>query len=163
MRGGEDVERLVRDRERRVEREPPAVRDRDPVDARAVEQLHHEERGAVLGDVLVDHRHRAWMLDAVRDVALPQEARADRGVVRELRVEHLDREALRVPVRGGVDGRHPAGAEHLVEDVLAAEDGPDPRRGAGVSVIVCRRVQHPTARSVSPPARARGMAYSCGR
>ena len=49
----------------------PEVLDRDPV-----EQLHDEERRAVLGDVVVHHAHRARVLHRVGDVPLAQEAAA---------------------------------------------------------------------------------------
>ena len=40
---------------------------------------------------------------------------------RELRVEHLDGEALLVAVRGRVDDGHAADAQDAVEPVLAAQ------------------------------------------
>ena len=69
------------------------------VDALAVQQLHDEERRAVLADVVVDDAHGAGVLDGVRGVAFAQEARAEVLAQTELRVEHLDGELGLVPVR----------------------------------------------------------------
>ena len=61
---------------------------------------------------------------------------ADLLAHRELGVEHLDGEALLVPVRGRVDDRHPADAEHAVEAVLAAEHMPEARFGNLFQLVV---------------------------
>ena len=82
---------------RRAGEAPPGRRARAPRRV-AVEQLHHEERRAVLGHVVVDHEHRARVLHRVGGVALAQEARADVRARDELRVEHLDGELRAVAV-----------------------------------------------------------------
>jgi hypothetical protein len=41
-------------------------------------------------------------------------------------VQHLDGEALLVPVRGGVDGGHAPDADHPVEPILAPEHTTEP-------------------------------------
>src|SRR5262249_28650433 len=87
----------------------------------ADEQLHDEERGAVLGDVVVEHAHRALVVDGVGDVALADEARAVFVVERQLLVEQFDRDAVAVPVHAEVDGRHAADADDAQERVLAPE------------------------------------------
>ena len=76
-----------------------------------VEELHHEERGAVLGDVVVDDQHGAGVLHRVRGVPLAEEARPHVLADAELRVEHLHGELGLVPVRRLVDRGHPADAE----------------------------------------------------
>ena len=43
----------------------------------AVEELHHEEARAVLGDVIIEDAHRAAVLDGIGDVAFAQRLRAD--------------------------------------------------------------------------------------
>ena len=94
-------------------------------------ELHHQERRAVLGDVVVDHQHRAGVLDRVADVALAQEALLQVVAQRQLGVQELDRELGLVPVRGGVDGGHASDAEHAVEAVLAPQRRPQPCVGSG--------------------------------
>ena len=81
----------------------------------ALEQLHHDERRPVGRDVVVEHAHRAVVLDGVGRVALLQEAPLHLLVVAQLRVQHLHRDALAVAVRRRVDRRHPADAEQRVE------------------------------------------------
>jgi hypothetical protein len=76
------------------------------------------------------------VLDRVRDIALAEEARPDSFPHRQLRVEHLDGEALLVPVRRRVDHRHPADAEHPVEPVLAAKDATESRASESEDLVV---------------------------
>ena len=93
--------------------------------ARALEQLHHEERDAVVGDVVVDDGDDARVLDRVGDVPLAEEALPQALAQAELRVEHLDRELRAVAVRGRVDRGHAADAEHVVDVVLVPDRRPD--------------------------------------
>ena len=108
----------------------------DLVDGRAVEELHDEERGAVLGDVVVDDGDRAGVHHRVRDVPLAEEARAHRLSRREVGVEHLDREHLAIAVLRHVDGRHAADAEDALERVLPAQDDADARTRQVEGVVV---------------------------
>ena len=57
------------------------------VERLTIEELHHEERRAVFGLVVVEHAHRARVLDRVRDVALAQKPRARLAVHAELRCD----------------------------------------------------------------------------
>ena len=113
----------------------------------AVEQLHHEERGAVLGDVVVHDAHRARVLHRVRGVALAEEARADVLARAQLRVEHLHGELGLVAVGRRVDGGHAADAEDAVEAVLAHDDGPHPVMDEGLQIF--RLLRH--GRRDAPP------------
>ena len=93
----------------------------------AREQLHHEEYGAVLVHVVVEHGHGAGVLDPVGHISLAEETRAHHVVVRGSRVQHLHRRALAVAVGGRVDARHPADAEQGVEVPLVSQHRADAR------------------------------------
>jgi hypothetical protein len=91
----------------------------------ALEQLHHQVDLAVLGDVVVEDRHRVAMADLVGRVTLGEEAPAGLFVAGVLRVQHLDRRASAVAVGPGVHRRHPADGDQRVEVPLAPQPPPD--------------------------------------
>ena len=109
------------------------VADVDEADARhavverlALEQLHRDERAAVVEAARVVDVDDVGALHARRGAGLAEEALDDDGGARELGREHLDgdplaeREVLRL-----VDGGH-APAPDLARDlVLAEKNGPD--------------------------------------
>ena len=119
------------------------------LDGLPFEQLHHEERRAVVGDVVVEDADRAVVLDGVRRVALAQEARPDLLVVAELRVQHLHRDALAVAVGGGVHGGHPADAEERFEGPLVLQKRADTDTRASRLRIVVDRGRHGHVRASS--------------
>ena len=103
-------------------------------DGLPLEELHHEERLPLLGDVVVQHAHAGRVADLVRDVRFAEEAVAHDAVARELRVEDLERRPLPVPVRRRVHRGHPADAEKRVQVPLAPDGRPDARLGAVVGL-----------------------------
>ena len=107
-------------------RHRPGARLRERVDGLSLEELHDQEDGAVLGHVVVEHAHDARVVDAVRGVALAEEALAELGDRADRRVEDLDGAAHAVPVRRGVDRGHPADAEEPLEAPLVAQRRADP-------------------------------------
>jgi hypothetical protein len=66
-------------------------------------------------------------------------------------MEHLDRDALLVPVRCGVDRRHPADTEHAIEAVLSPKHAAETRVGDRLRFVVRHRseAEH-TARETAP-------------
>ena len=122
----EHVAELVRERQDLAWREVAGRALGAHVERLALEQLHHQEGGAVVGHVVVDDAHRAGVPDGVGDVALAEEARAGVGVGGRLRVQHLHRDPVAVAVHAEVHRAHPPRAEHALERVLAAEHGADP-------------------------------------
>ena len=95
--GREHVEQAVREERHVLERQPPAQPAEPRVRGLAFEQLHDEERSAVLGLVVVEHAHDAGMVHRVRDVPLTREPRPDVTEHGELRVQ--DFSATRLPLR----------------------------------------------------------------
>jgi hypothetical protein len=124
---GEHVEDLVHEAGNLGRLQPPPLALPAGVQRLALEQVHDEEHRAVLGDVVVEDADGAGVLDAVRGVALAQEALLDALVARELAVQDLHGDPVGVAQVGRcVDGSHAAGAEHTVEAVLGLENGAYP-------------------------------------
>jgi hypothetical protein len=94
------------------------------------EQLHHEERRAVLGDVDVADLDGAGVAEAVDREGLALEPPADLRDARGLGVQDLERVVPPDLVHADVDGGHPADAEQPYERPLVADDGPDAALGA---------------------------------
>jgi hypothetical protein len=103
-----------------------------PTELAAVEKFEHEKHDPVgqvahvrdLGDVLV--------ADGGRRERLAVKARERRGVVRDGRVEALDRHAAPDErVLALVDDPHPPDAEAAHDAVARFKDTPDPRVGGG--------------------------------
>jgi len=124
VRGGEDVEQAVGDLHRLLDGHAAAEATRARVGGLALEELHDEERGAVLGLVVVEHAHDARMVHGVRDVPFAREAGADVAQHRELRVQHLERDAAPVAVGRRIHGAHAADAEEAIDLPLPADARP---------------------------------------
>ena len=95
-------------------------------DGLALEQLHDEERLALLGHVVVEDLDGRRVIDLVRDVRLAEEPLADRLLAREVGVEDLERGALAVAVRRRVHRGHTADAQKAFDRPLPLDDGPYP-------------------------------------
>ena len=74
VRGREDVEQLAGQLADFAQGQPAALPLPARVERLALEQLHDEKHRAVIGDVVVEHPHRAAMVHLVGDVTLAQEA-----------------------------------------------------------------------------------------
>ena len=147
---GEDVEDLIGDRDRGAERRPVSLPLPESIEARPLQELHDEERRAVLGHVVVEDRDGARVIEAVREVPFAHEALLQIALRGELGVEDLHREALLVPVRRGVDRGHTADPEDLIEPVLAADRGADSRPSAGGARVFGRGPGHLAGECTSP-------------
>jgi hypothetical protein len=132
----EYVEELGCQREDQVRRKMRARLLPKAIDLFPFESLHDEERGSVLGRVVVEHGHRSHVVDRVGGVAFTEKPRAELLVDRELRVQHLDGDALLIPMRGRKNDRHPAYPEHAVEPVLAAQHRSQAPLSAVLEVVV---------------------------
>jgi hypothetical protein len=121
---GEHVAQGVAEGQDLARREPPAAAVAG-LEGLADQQLHHEEGAAVVRDVVVDHPHRARMLEGVGDVGLAHEPLAVRRVAAELGAQHLERDAVAVAVDRQVHRRHPARADHPDDLVAVAEHAAD--------------------------------------
>src|SRR6185503_908101 len=85
-----------------------------------LEVLHDDVRPAVLVRVDVDHAHDVRALQPGRGARLALEPRDDVSLLRQVAVEHLDRDALiELRVDGLEHRRHPAFADDALDDVLA--------------------------------------------
>jgi len=131
----EHLERLQHDGRDGLQREPPSGRFGQPLHAVPFEQLHDDEGGPVLGDIVVDGPYGARVLHLVGEVPFPKEPGSHLRTHRQLRVEHLDGKVGAVPVRCPVDHRHPADADHAGEPILAARDLAKPRAGTPLQVV----------------------------
>ena len=125
VRCGEHVEQLIGDRQHGAHRQAPVVLLPHLLDARAVQQFHHQERRTVLGHAVVGDLDCALVLDRVADVALPQETRPDVFADGQLWVEHLDRAFVLVPVGCRVDDGHAANPEDAIDPVAALQHRTD--------------------------------------
>lgn len=136
VRCGERVERVLCDRERHGHRQgtPQVVCDR--LDGRPIEQIHHQECGAVLRHVVVDDADDPRVAHGVCRVAFLLEPPADRLPGAQLGMEDLDGEPRRVAVLRLVDRTHATDAEHALEPVLATHDRAEPRVGTRLELVV---------------------------
>lgn len=134
VRGREQIEDLS-DRLERVAERHWSTREALPKCA-SLEELHDEERGAILHDVVVEDGDRTRMFDLVRDVALAEEPLHERALEHELRAHALDRDAATVPVARREDMRHSAGANQIFDHPLVFDDETDvlPRLRLGESL-----------------------------
>ena len=148
MRRGEHVEELVGDLEDLAQLKRIRGRLRVALERVAVEQLHHEVRRPVLGVRVVEDTDHAWVLDLVREVALPQEARHQPRIGDELRVEHLQCRALAVAMGRPVDRCHAADPEQRIDPPLLVQQ----RSHARPSALGCDRGErHGLAESYRRP------------
>ncbi len=85
--------------------------------------------------------HEVRVTEPRRDPRLPQEARPELGLPREVSGEHLERDGpLEVLVVGGVDDGHPPAAELVVDAVLGDAAQPSPSVLAVLRVRLVRLV-----------------------
>jgi hypothetical protein len=84
---GEHIEELVAEGEHLATGQATAEALRASLQGLPAQQLHHEERRAVLGDVVVEHAHGARVEHGVGDVTLAQEAGPCVAVQRQFLVE----------------------------------------------------------------------------
>jgi hypothetical protein len=137
VRGGQEIERAVGDREH-LRRSDPTIGTRggDVFERAAFEQLHHEEGRTILGDVVVEDSYRPRVPHFVGNVALLQEAMTGLVARRQLLVENLHRGAHAVAMRGLVDGCHAAHAQQALESPLVAQGLPHARLGAPLDDVL---------------------------
>ncbi len=129
------------------------------LDGLALEQLHHQEHGAVLGDVVVEHPDAPGCSTRVGDVALAQEARARLLVLATARGGGSSpRRACPLRCVAAVDDGHPAEAQQA-RPAATCRAGPGLRAPPGRKPSGLTRVigeDHPPARAtwvVASPAR----------
>ena len=159
----QDIEHLVRDGEDHLHGEL-LVRStsQDVLDAVPIEQLHHQERGAVLRHVVVEHRDGAM---GCFTVLATYPSRTRTGL--RMETSRTDSSGWRILtprsasgfgcVAGVDDGRHPPAAEHGVQPVLAAEHAaealPPPPLLSQVVHRGCRSIERVSERIVRGAAR----------
>jgi hypothetical protein len=124
---GQHVEHLVGDLQHRRHVEGTAGAARQRRERLALQQLHHDERRAVLGGVDVPHLDRPAVPEAIDDARLLFETCAQLGRTRQGRVQDFDRIEAADLVARHVDARHAALAEQLLERPLATQGGADAR------------------------------------
>jgi hypothetical protein len=109
--GGQHVEQLIRE-QRHLEGWQRAIAIQPRSERLPLQQLHHQERRAVLGDVVVEHFDRPGVHHLVADVTLTQETRSDVLAHRHFGMQHLDSHPAAIAMGGRVDGRHAPDADH---------------------------------------------------
>src|ERR1019366_858234 len=140
------LQQLTHERHDLADAHPPSASFPTGIERLAVEEVHDDEDGAVLGGVVVEHSHRSGVADAVRRVALTEETGPETGVDRELPVEDLHSDDVRVPKVGRrVDAGHAADAENAIQAVLSAEDRAYARLRSVTQVVVRHRHRSPQA------------------
>ncbi len=126
VRAGEGARHLDADGERARDGQRP-VGD-DVGQAAPFEELHHQERRAVLGLALVEDLDHVGVRQALRVLGLADEALAQDRVLGEALVEDLDGAGpLHQLVLCLVDGRHPAHAQLPLDQVAPRQRGSDAR------------------------------------
>ena len=94
----------------------------------AVEELHHDERAAVVGGAEVRHVDDVLVADGAREARLLQQARDEVALGVELLEQDLDRDALADDGVGRlVDRAHPALADPPDNLIPPGQHGPDER------------------------------------
>ena len=137
------VAELNPDGQDRLHRQAPSAPQGQLLESLPFEQLHDEERRAVVRHVVVEHRHPPGVLDGVGGLAFAKEAHPDVRSQRQLRVKHLDGDVAAVPVAGGVDGRHPADPQDPGERVLPSQHGSEARPGSFKLLVLCHHLPSP--------------------
>ena len=130
----------MRDRERTgdVEPDPSRLARREPSDAAeprgeilAFDQLHHQERLAIIGSRLEAADDVGMAQDGRREGLAPEPHR-DVGVLDDLVAEQLDGDgAVEPDVDRPMDGGHPTDADQLRQPVATRDQPPDVRGGSG--------------------------------
>ena len=150
VRGLERVGDLDRERQQQIGLE------RAPGDAmlqrRPVEELHDEERAAVLLADVVDGAD-VGVIQRRRGPRLAAESGQRLGIVGEVGRQELQRdEALQPRVLGFVHDAHAAAAQ-LLDDAVVRERLTDQRIGAGLDVIAAAAIRRAGARPDRSPER----------
>jgi hypothetical protein len=97
-------------------------------DALALEELHHDVRGAIGELAEVGDVHDVRVADARSRTRFLEETLQDLLVARHVGAQHLHRDLLRDDlVARAVDDAHPAFADHLFDLVAMIERGPEVR------------------------------------
>ncbi len=117
--GGQHVENRVRPGQEIADVDGLPVRARG--ERLPLQELHHEERGAVLGDVVVDDLNGAVVLHAVGRIRLAAEAFAHVLAFAHLRVQHLDGDLASGAMTRGVHRRHSPRTDEALDGVLLQE------------------------------------------
>src|SRR5262249_52173680 len=89
-----------------------------------------EEEAAIVGLVVVKHRHRSRMPDLIRQVGLAHKVRSNVAIQVAAVVQDLDRDAMSVAMRTGENSSHPAHADQAIEPIATAQDRPRACGGA---------------------------------
>ena len=124
------------------------------VQGASFEEVHDEERLALVAQVVVGDGDARRMVDGVRDLPLAEEALADLHLARELRVEDLHCGARAVAVPRGEHRAHASDAEQALERPLRVQRGADPGLGGTDWVIS-------VSSSVSLGLRGAGLGHQC--
>ena len=123
----------------------------------ALEELHHDVGVPVGRAIDVDDLHDVRAADLRGDARLLQEALDEPRAARELRVEHLDRDARAEDrVERLVDRAHPAVAEDADEPVLAVDDAADVNHESLAASLASPPSPRAARREVEPPGRQDG-------
>ena len=72
------------------------------LDRNSLEQLHHKKHQPIVGHVVIEHPHRAAVLELVRHVAFAHEALLREFALVQLSVQHLDGTTHAVAMGGRV-------------------------------------------------------------
>jgi hypothetical protein len=123
----EGRERLIHQRQHLPILELASLADAALLERFAFEQLHHQERDAVLGQAVVVSGHGAAVPDLIGRIALHEEALTGVLIDGDLRVQDLDRDALGVAMCRCVDRCHTTHPDQLVEVPPAIEECADAR------------------------------------
>ena len=112
VRCGEHVEELAHEGHHLANAELSAAPLPPRVEGFAVEQLHHDEDAAILGDVIVEHADRSGVANRVRGIALAKKTGALTCVNRELSMQDFHGDPICVPdMRRRVNDSHATGSE----------------------------------------------------
>jgi hypothetical protein len=125
MGGDEDVEEAIGEAQQGVDGGAPLLVE-EVLERVAFEELHDEERQALLGGIDVDDLDHTGVLDLVDGAPFELEPLAQVRVGGGLRVEDLEGDAAARGVDGGVDRGHPASPKEALDRPLAMEDRADP-------------------------------------
>src|SRR5262249_48707980 len=125
MNGVEDIHELVGDVEHLDERDLTAAVLSKCLERVPLEEIHHEEDAAVVGDTVVEHPDNAAMFHRVGEIPLSEEALTDALVGAERGVQDLERSTSTVAMRHGIDRRHRSGAEEGVDAPLVGDHAPN--------------------------------------
>jgi len=139
MTAGEQIEDGLEDAERVLEGHLAAGAMPELVEGAALEQVHDEERLAVVADVVVGDGHACWVVDGVRDLAFAEEALADLRLPGKLGVQDLDGRARPVAMLRGEHGAHAPDAKQPLELPLRVQRAANASLGRSYGIHAMRR------------------------